>query len=100
MIKIFAIYLYLHIKKLHLISMVTCTVYYLVVLSGYYGSSKLVFSYPPKQVYFQHFLQIVLAVMASGPPHVLQLWLGVSKGMLPVKYICSDISSFCVSLVI
>ena len=22
---------------------------------------------------------------ASGPPHVLELWLGVGKGMLPVK---------------
>ena len=27
---------------------------------------------------------IVLEVKASGPPHVLRLWLGVSKGTLPV----------------
>ena len=27
--------------------------------------------------------------MALGPPHVLKLWLGVSKGMLPVKYFLS-----------
>ena len=36
-----------------------------------------------------HFLNIVVEVKASGPPHVLELSLGVSKGMLPVKYFCS-----------
>ena len=32
---------------------------------------------------------------ASGPSHVLKLWLGVRKGMLPVKYIRSNKFSFC-----
>ena len=31
------------------------------------------------------FLQIVAEVNASGPPHVIELWLRVSKGMFPVK---------------
>ena len=31
---------------------------------------------------------------ASEPPHVLQLWLGVSTGMLPVKCFNSYIASF------
>ena len=33
-------------------------------------------------------LKIVIEVKASGPPHVLQLSLGVSKGMLRVEYFC------------
>ena len=36
-------------------------------------------------------------VKASGPSHVLELWMGVIKGMLPVEYIRSNKSSFCVS---
>ena len=39
----------------------------------------------PKLVFTSHFLKIVVEVKASGPPHVLDLWLGASKGMLPVK---------------
>ena len=31
---------------------------------------------------------------ASGPPQVLKLWLGVSKGILTAKYSCSYKSSF------
>ena len=30
-------------------------------------------------------LIIVVEVKTSGPPHVLKLWLVVSKGMLPVE---------------
>ena len=44
-----------------------------------------------------YFLKIVLEEKALGQPHVLQLWLGVSKGMLPVKCFC--FSYFCVSLI-
>ena len=36
----------------------------------------------------------MVEVKASGPPHVLKLWLGVSKGMLPVKCFCSTKSLF------
>ena len=39
-------------------------------------------SFPP------HFLRIVVEVKASGPPCVLELWFGISKGMLPVRYFC------------
>ena len=38
-------------------------------------------SFPP------HLLKIVLEMKALGPPHVLELWLAVSKGMLPVEYL-------------
>ena len=40
----------------------------------------------PKLVFPPHLLKIVVELEALGPPHVLELWLGVSKGMLPVKY--------------
>ena len=43
------------------------------------------------------FLNTVVVVNALGPPHVLKLWLGVSKGMLSVKYFRSNKSHFCVS---
>ena len=36
-------------------------------------------SFPP------HFLTIVVEVKATGPPHVLELWLGVSEGMPSCK---------------
>ena len=36
----------------------------------------------------QHLFIIVVEVKTSG--HVLRLWLGVSKGMLPVKYFHSS----------
>ena len=34
-----------------------------------------------------HFSNIVLGVRASGSPHVLSVWLGVSKVMIPVAYL-------------
>ena len=30
-------------------------------------------------------LKIAVKVKTSGPPHDIKLWLGVNKGMLPVK---------------
>ena len=52
----------------------------------------------PSQASFSTtFLKIVVEVKASGPPIVLKLWLGVGKGMLPVKYFRSNKASFCVS---
>ena len=51
-------------------------------------------SSPPGLVFPPHFLIIVIEVNASGPPHVLELWLWVGKGMLPVKYLCSNKASF------
>ena len=47
-----------------------------------------------RDIFPLHFLDIVVLVTASGPPHVLRLWLGVGKGMLPVKYFCSNKASF------
>ena len=41
---------------------------------------------PPELVFMPHFLHVVVEVEALGPPHVLILWLGVRKGMVPVKY--------------
>ena len=41
-----------------------------------------------------HFLRIAVEVKASGPLHVLKLWLGVSKCMLPVNYFCSNKVAF------
>ena len=29
----------------------------------------------------------MVEVKARGPPHVIILWMGVGKGMLPVKYL-------------
>ena len=44
----------------------------------------------PSRAYFSTtFHRIVVEVYASSPPHLLKLWLGVSKGMLLVKYVCS-----------
>ena len=40
-------------------------------------------------VFPPHFIKIVVEVKASGPRHILKLWLGASKGMLHVKYFCS-----------
>ena len=45
-----------------------------------------------------HFLQSVVLVKASGLLYALDMWLWVSKGMIHVKYLCSNKSSFCVSL--
>ena len=41
------------------------------------------------------FLKIMVLVKASRLPHVLKLWLVVSKGMLPVKYFRSNNASLC-----
>ena len=38
--------------------------------------------------------KIVVEVNASGPPHVLGLWMGAGKDMLPVKYFFSNKASF------
>ena len=42
-------------------------------------------SLPPELVLTPHFLKIVIEVKASEPPHVLKLWLGVSKRMLYIE---------------
>ena len=49
-------------------------------------------SFPP------HFLNIVAKVKIFGAPHALKQWLGVSKIMLPVKFLCTNKASFFVSV--
>ena len=39
-------------------------------------------------------LKIAVEAKASEPPRVIKRWLRVSKGMLPVRYICSNKSPF------
>ena len=46
-----------------------------------------------------HFLKIVVEVKTLGPPHVLILLLGVSKGMHPAVSLRSNKASFCVSII-
>ena len=41
--------------------------------------------------------KVVIEVEVLGPPHVSQLWLEKSKGMLPVSHFRSNKASFCVS---
>ena len=52
---------------------------------------------PSQASFLPHFLKIVIEMKACGPLHVLQLWLGVSKGIFPVGYIHFNKVSFCVS---
>ena len=49
-------------------------------------------SFPP------HFQKIVTEVKAFETPYVQQLWLGVSKEMLSIKYLCS-IKAFLASVI-
>ena len=42
-----------------------------------------------------YFSNIVVDDKALGPPHLLELCLSISKGMLPVKYVCTNKSSLC-----
>ena len=43
-------------------------------------------SLPPELVFFTTFLKTAVEVKPSSLPHVLKLSLGVSKGMLPIRY--------------
>ena len=47
----------------------------------------------PKLAIPPHLLKAVVEVKASGQPHVSQLWLGVSKGILNAEYLCSNKAS-------
>ena len=42
---------------------------------------------PSRASFTSHFLQIVVEMKPLALSHVLELWLGVSKGMLPVEYL-------------
>ena len=43
-------------------------------------------SVPTELVFPPRLIKTVVEAKASEPPHVLKLWLGVSKGILPVKF--------------
>ena len=60
-------------------------------LNGFSGCSVPTLS---SQFFSPHFFNVVVELKASGPPHVFELWLGVSKVMLPVEYFCSNKASF------
>ena len=48
----------------------------------------------PEIVFTPHFLNIATEVKASGPLHILRLWLKESKGMLPVNHLRTQKSFF------
>ena len=50
---------------------------------------------PPVLVFAPHFLKIVVVVNALGLPHFLELWMGVSMDLLPLKYFCSNMFFLC-----
>ena len=55
---------------------------------------------PYQACFSPYFLLIVVDVIALGPPHVLKLFFGVGKDMIPVKYFCSNKASFFVSVLV
>ena len=52
---------------------------------------------PPSLAFLPHFPTFVIEAKASGPQHALQVWLGVSNDMLPVKHFCSTKPLPCIS---
>ena len=49
----------------------------------------MLFSHLPEIGFRQHLFNIVVGVTVSGPPHVFNLWLGASRGMLPfLPFLC------------
>ena len=56
---------------------------------------------PTVLVFPPHFIKIMVEVKASGPPHLLKLWLGISKGMLsansftPTNHLFTSIEIIC-----
>ena len=59
---------------------------------------EVVFLSSPASFYFTLHTKIVAKHKATGPPHVIkQCLVGVNNGMFPVKYLCSNKSTFCVT---
>ena len=71
--------------------------YYIIFLGELLMSFQDAAFLPSRASFPPHFLKIVVGVNVLGPPHVLILWLWVSKGMLPVSFFHSNKASFCVS---
>ena len=51
------------------------------------GFQDVAFLPPPCASFSTTLKKIVVEAKSSGPPHVLRLWMGVGKDMLPVKYV-------------
>ena len=43
-------------------------------------------------------IENMVEVMHSGLPHLLKLWFGMNKGILPVRYFCSNKFCFFISV--
>ena len=72
------------------------------VLSGWSSQCvvRVEHSCPPKLLLTPHFLDIVVNVDVTGPPHISKLWLGVNSDLLPVKYFLPEKSFVCVSCIL
>ena len=57
-------------------------------------------SCPQKLLLAPRFLDIVVDVDVTGPPHISKLWLGVNSDLLPVKYFHPKKSFVCVSCIL
>ena len=66
-------------------------------LGQFLMSFQLVALLPSRASFPTIFLKVVVVVKSSGLSHFLELWLGVSKGMLPVRYFCFTQPLLCVS---
>ena len=49
---------------------------------------------PCRSTFYTTFKKIMVELEAIGSSHVLEMWLEVSNGILPVKYFCSNNASF------
>ena len=80
------------------ICVIYCYCLALIQFSSYRGllMGFLDVAFLPSKASFFTFKKIVVDVKTLRPPHALQLWLVLSKGMLPVKNIYSNKASFCV----
>ena len=52
---------------------------------------------PSGDSFYTSFLKYCDRGKSLRQPHILKLWFGVSKGMFPVRYFCSNKASFCVT---
>ena len=95
-----------HLKpKIHILGLLLTTIMphgyphhliFHVHLNGFSGRRVLA---SPELVLTPHFLNIVVEVKSTEQPHVLKLWLGLNKDMIPVKYFYSNKSCFCVKII-
>ena len=78
------LYVYIHIPNFSL------TYHNTLIYLSYCNFTQFDMFLPSELGLTPHFLNNVVDVKTSGLRHVLKLWIEVSKGMLPVKYFCSN----------